>query len=185
MSELSPGQVFAGYRLVRRLGAGAFGEVWEATAAEVGPVALKFIRLQAGEAARELRGVAAAAKIEHPHVLRVHRSWEEAGFLIVAMELAEKTLKERLGEAERQGQPGIPRDELLVYLKQAADGIGYLNEHNVLHHDIKPENLLLVGGRVKVADFGFARLVGHAISAFDGVMTLPRGTLPTRAHLAE
>jgi hypothetical protein len=176
-NALSPGQVFAGYRLVRRLGGGGFGEVWEADAPRGNPVALKFVRRHGAEntlaaVARELQGVMAATRIHHPNVLPIERCWESSGYLIIAMEMAEGTLLERCDEYNRKQQPGIPRDELLQYLCQAAEGIDHLNAHQVLHYDIKPENLLLVNGQVKVADFGLARLVEHSITAWNGGLTL-------------
>ncbi|HND56627.1 MAG TPA: SUMF1/EgtB/PvdO family nonheme iron enzyme, partial [Pirellulaceae bacterium] len=57
----------------------------------------------------------------------------------------------------QQGLKGIPRIELLEYMRQAADGLTQLNS-KLVHRDVKPENLLLFCGQVKVIDFGFARL---------------------------
>jgi len=78
--------------------------------------------------------------------------------LIIVTELADASLMDRFKECRDQGLLGIPRDELLGYLRDAADALDYMNEHYGLQHlDIKPENLLLVGGRVKVADFGLVK----------------------------
>src|SRR5690606_31217011 len=57
----------------------------------------------------------------------------------------------------QQGQPGIPRAELLELLRDAADALDFLSASGLQHLDVKPENLLMVGGRVKVADFGLVQ----------------------------
>src|SRR5205823_6312901 len=72
---------------------------------------------------------------------------------------------------QEQGLPGIPREELLEYLREAAKGIDHLNGLDIQHRDIKPQNLLLVGGSVKVADFGLAKLLEHSVATNSGSMT--------------
>lgn len=88
--------------------------------------------------------------------------------LILAMGLCEQSLSQRLQECVRAGYPGIPADELLGYMEDAARGIDYLNcltqdledqPRSVQHCDIKPGNLLIVGGSVQVCDFGLARIL--------------------------
>lgn len=79
--------------------------------------------------------------------------------LIMAMGLGDKTLSDRLDECTASGLEGIPPDELLEYLESAAKAIDYLNsaQHNIQHCDIKPQNILIVGGAAQVCDFGLAR----------------------------
>lgn len=81
--------------------------------------------------------------------------------LIMAMGLGDKTLSDRLDECTARGLQGIPPDELLEYLEAAAKAIDYLNsaQHNIQHCDIKPQNILIVGGAAQVCDFGLARAV--------------------------
>ncbi len=88
--------------------------------------------------------------------------------LVVAMTLADKNLFDRLKECQDEGLTGIPYVELIRYMQEAAKGIDFLNQpHEVLggksiqHCDIKPQNLLLVGGSVQLCDFGLVRLVGE------------------------
>jgi pSer/pThr/pTyr-binding forkhead associated (FHA) protein len=119
--------------------------------------------------------------IRHPNLLVTFASWQIEGWLIIAMELADRTLMDRYRDARDQGHLGIPRDELLDYFQEAARGIDFLNEPRQLpggtqrfavqHRDIKPQNILLVGNGVKVADFGLARLMSHSATGHSGGMT--------------
>src|SRR5262249_41122013 len=109
--------------------------------------------------------------IRHAHLLPLFGAWQRESLLIVAMELGERTLLQRWREAANQGLPGIPAAELLEYLREAAKGLDHLNGLGIQHRDIKPQNLLLVGGTVKVADFGLAKLLKHTITAASGSLT--------------
>ncbi len=89
--------------------------------------------------------------------------------LIIAMGLGQKSLAERLEECRAQGLVGIPVDELLGYLRDAARAIDFLNSPvhalasgtgAIVHCDIKPLNILMVGGAAQVCDFGLAHMVG-------------------------
>ena len=80
------------------------------------------------------------------------------GNVIIVTELADQSLKRNFDSTARQGLPGSPREELLGYLRDAADALDYIYDNYSLQHlDIKPENLLLVGNRAKVADFGLVK----------------------------
>lgn len=90
----------------------------------------------------------------------------EPAELIIAMGLGQQTLSDRLEEYRRQGVLGIPVDELLDYLQDAARAIDYLNapRHQLItgiggiqHCDIKPSNILIVGGAAQVCDYSLAR----------------------------
>jgi hypothetical protein len=170
--HLTPGATpVPDYELVQALGRGGFGEVWKATGPGGVQVALKFIRLgeQVGEV--ELRALDLMKNLRHPHLIGVLGVWHRQELLIIAMELGEGTLKDRLAEAQRQGLPGIPPAELGEHLRDAAKGIDHLTAIHIVHRDIKPQNLLLVGGGVKVADFGLAKLLEHTQGSSSGAMT--------------
>lgn len=160
-----------GYRLGRRLGRGGFSEVWEA-AGPAGPLALKFVPQTERAARVEWRSVEVLRHIQHPNLLRTYGTWITPDFLVIGMELADRTLLDRWQEARGAGGQGIPRDELLGYLRDAAEGVDYLQKRYIQHRDVKPQNLLLVGGRVKVGDFGLARLLANSVTGHTGSLTL-------------
>ena len=113
----------AGYRLEALLGRGGFGEVWRARAPGGFPVALKFLAADAAGSERELRSLQMLQQVRDGHLLGLFGVWPLPGFFVLAMELADGTLLDRLNACRRQGLPGIPRDELLDYFQQAARGI--------------------------------------------------------------
>ena len=76
--------------------------------------------------------------------------------LVSVMTLGDGTLLDRLKRCQAQGQRGIPRPELMEHLRDAVKGLQFLNDHDVQHCDVKPENLLVVGGSVQVCDYGSA-----------------------------
>lgn len=156
---LSPGEhPIEGYTLVKRLGDGGAGEVWLAsTPGGWHNAALKFLRLDRPLARAEAGHLERLKRVQHEHLLRVLMSWETSDYMILHMELAQGSLADELTAHRRAGEPGIPAGKLLDYLRQAALGIDYLNvEKNMVHRDVKPANLLLVNGVLKVADFGLA-----------------------------
>ncbi len=109
-------------------------------------------------AARELNALARIKEVHHPFLLSLERIEVWNGQLVIVTELADGSLKDRFREYCDQGQAGIPRDELLAYLADAADALDFLFEkHSLQHLDVKPENLLLVGDHAKVGDFGLLK----------------------------
>src|SRR5262245_42507804 len=74
--------------------------------------------------------------------------------LIVAMELGHKTVDDRYKECIESKRTGIPAEELLQYMEQAARGLDYLHREGIVHRDIKPQNIMLIGDVAKVCDYG-------------------------------
>jgi serine/threonine protein kinase len=169
---LMPGmQPVPEYELVQLLGHGGYGEVWKAHGPGGVLVALKFIRLDARVGEVELRSLGLMKNIHHPHLTGIAGIWQREGLLIIAMELGDATLTDALLDAQRAGLPGIPVEPLCEYMREAAKGIDYLCTVHIVHRDIKPKNLLLVGGGVKVADFGLAKFLEQALASSSGAMT--------------
>jgi serine/threonine protein kinase len=148
-----------GYRLLKRLGSGALGEVWKAEAPGGVEVAVKRLSrtLEAHEAQYELRSLEHVKKLRHNYLMPIHAYWVHKSRLYVAMELGDGSLCDRAEDYQKQGQPGIPRDELIRYMREAAEALDFLHSEGVHHRDIKPANILLLKGHVKVADFGLVR----------------------------
>jgi serine/threonine-protein kinase len=151
------------YVLIRELGAGAFGEVWHARGPGGLGVALKFIRLDSRVLALESRSLEVMKSIRHPNLVSLFAAWHKDGWLILAMELCDRSLQDRLAEALDQKLPGVPLDELLGYMSDAASGLDALNAKQVQHRDVKPANLLLLDSGVKVADFGLAKALAQTV----------------------
>ncbi len=155
-----------GYRLIEPLGSGGFGEVWKCTAPGGLLKAVKFVGGEANAsgslASQEFEAIERIKSIRHPFLLSLERVEVVDGVLVLVMELADRNLQNVLLDYQRQGQPGIPRKQLLGFLEEAAEALDVINfEFGLQHLDVKPHNLFVVSNHVKVADFGLVnRLPG-------------------------
>ena len=155
------GSTVSHYRIIERLGEGGMGEVFLAEDIRLRRrVALKLLRRRAGEEGERSRLLAearAASALNHPGIAVIYDIDEietPAGrTTAMAMEyVAGKTFSE-LAAASSMGL-----DEILGLVGQAADALAEAHAHGVVHGDVKPSNLMVSQGRVKILDFGLARM---------------------------
>lgn len=162
------GTLVSGYRLEAAIGSGGMGAVFRARQERnQRAVALKLVHLELVKDARcrirFLREAQLAARLDHPHVVRVYdcgRWGDEQGGLYMAMELVEGISVEDLCRA------GVPPRVACGLIHQALDALGHVHARDIIHRDIKPENLLVTRDRegwlrLVITDFGIAAAVGE------------------------
>jgi hypothetical protein len=169
------------YRVLRVLGAGGMGVVFHAEDLQLKrPVALKAMRpALTGGAARQrfLREAQAMAAVKHDHVVTIYQVDQDRDVPFLAMEfLAGETLEDRL---KREGK--LPPAEVLRLGRETAEALAAAHERGLIHRDIKPANLWLEAprGRVKVLDFGLARVLQD-----DAHLTQSGTVIGTPAYMA-
>jgi predicted Ser/Thr protein kinase len=156
------GPAVPGYAIVAELGRGGMGVVYQAHHAKLDRlVAVKVLPAEVGRepafAERFAREARALARLNHPHIVAVYDFGQAAGQSYFVMEYVEgANLRQRL----RAGRLAPP--EAVRLAAQVCDALAYAHEEGVVHRDIKPENILLDRkGRVKIADFGLAKLLAR------------------------
>ena len=156
---LSAGTQLGPYKVVAPLGAGGMGEVYRARDTRLGrEVAVKVIPAELardpGRVARFEQEARAAAALSHPNICATYDIGTHEGAPYVVMELLEgESLRQRLSRGP------LPARKAIEYAAQAAHGLAAAHEKGIVHRDLKPENLFVTrDGRVKVLDFGLAKL---------------------------
>jgi serine/threonine-protein kinase len=188
VNALKGGSSVGRYRIEKLLGAGAMGEVYLAEDPQIDrKLAIKTVRL-AGRPQdveerkrRLLREARAAGRLLHPHVVTLFDAGEAEGLLYLAFELVEGTdLAARLEAGLR---PSLR--EVLRIARQAAEALDYAHGQGIVHRDIKPSNILLDRqGRVKMADFGIAKVAGQSteLTVAGSVMGSPQYLSPEQVR---
>jgi Tol biopolymer transport system component len=158
---LLPGAKFGHYEILAPIGRGGMGEVWMGRDLELDrPVALKFLARAAtltGAMDQLTREARSASALNHPNIITIHEIVRHHEISILVMELVD-------GAALRTlcGTPQ-PLNRVIHVGAQVARALAAAHAHGIVHHDIKPENVLVrQDGYVKVLDFGLARRVGGA-----------------------
>jgi serine/threonine-protein kinase len=150
------------YKIERELGGGGMATVYLADDVKHHrKVAVKVLRPELASLLgpdRFLREVAIAARLNHPHILALYDSGDADGFLFYVMPyITGESLRARL-DREKQ----LPVGEAVGITRQVATALDHAHAHNVIHRDVKPENILLHEGEAMVADFGIALAVSAA-----------------------
>lgn len=176
---LRRGVVLGKYRLAQRLGEGGFSEVWRAKdIVENRWVALKLPQLvEPGSLEEEelLAEVRLSARLDHPNILRTRNADRIGDRYVIASDLADETLEERI--ARRLGTR-----RALHFVHQILEGLAFAHGARVIHRDLKPSNLMIFDDdRVLIADFGLAKVAKHTMISATGSGTVLY-VAPEQAH---
>jgi serine/threonine protein kinase len=181
VEDLSP--LFPQLEILELLGQGGMGAVYKARQRRLDRlVALKILPPEAGRdpafAERFTREARALARLSYPYVVAVHDFGEVGGLFYFIMEFVDGVNLRHLMTA---GQLSAP--QTLAIVAQVCEALQYAHDEGVVHRDIKPENILLdKRGRVKIADFGLAKLLGSAPT--DWRLTGTRQVMGTPNYMA-
>jgi tRNA A-37 threonylcarbamoyl transferase component Bud32 len=174
---------FPQLQVLELIGQGGMGAVYKARQTKLDRiVALKLLPPEWGSdpafAERFTREARTLAKLNHPHVVAVYDFGEAGGLYYLVMEYVDGP---NLREVLNAGR--LSPEQALAVVPQVCDALQYAHEEGVVHRDIKPENILLDRrGRVKIADFGLAKLLNRPRAEF--TLTGSRQVMGTLDYMA-
>jgi tetratricopeptide (TPR) repeat protein/predicted Ser/Thr protein kinase len=185
LTSTAPPEAFGDYRIVRELGRGGMGVVYEAMQQSLERrVALKILPFHAlGDADRRERferEAHAAARLDHSHIVPVYEVGEHDGYPFFSMKLIEGTTL-----ADRLAAGPLPPRQTAELLLPVCRAIEAAHQRGVLHRDLKPSNILLdADGQPQVTDFGLAKLfhVGGDVSETNAAAGTPSYMAPEQAQ---
>jgi eukaryotic-like serine/threonine-protein kinase len=171
VKELAPGTLLGHYKIVRRLGQGGMGVVYEAVDQKLGRhVAIKLLAKAADAPAagdsdpaleRFWREARAASSLNHPGICIIHELDETASPPFLVLELLEGSSLEKLYRGH-----AMPYPKLIAMGIQLADALDAAHRKGILHRDIKPANIFITNsGQAKLLDFGLAKLDGASVGS--------------------
>lgn len=173
--ELAPH--FPQLEIIKCLGRGGMGVVYKARQKTLNRlVALKLLAPERSNdakfAARFEKEAQALAALNHPHIVTIHDFGQAGGYFFLLMEYIDGV---NLRQAMQAGR--FTPEQALAIVPPVCEALQYAHEHGIVHRDIKPENLLLdKTGRVKIADFGIAKMIGTMAENGGESLSQPFGT---------